>query len=65
MRRTEELTLAASFESGSVTCDELCRKNVPGAHSCESRVPLSFGPGVLFAVNLTFDWITVIPIDLD
>ena len=40
-RRTEELTLAASFESGPVTCDELCRKNVPGAHSCPSNVPLS------------------------
>ena len=58
--------------SGAVTCDELCRKNVPGLiHAQIARGPGSIASecsslsGVLFAVNLTFDWITVIPIDPD
>ena len=71
MRRTEELTLAASFESPGLSlvmnyAAKMCRVSFMREAPAQLRVsvPLSLS-GVLFAVNLTFDWITVIPIDPD
>ena len=73
MWRTEELTLAASFESPGLSlvmnyAAKMCRVSFMREAPAQLRVsvPLSLSlSGVLFAVNLTFDWITVIPIDPD